>query len=56
MKDKVINIIKQVKKQSFSYGKFVANNGGTTKEQRIAAINKFLETTRNNTDKKIKNT
>ena len=51
-----MHIVKQVKKQSFSYGKFIVENYGTTREERIAAINKFLETTRNTTDKKIKNT
>ncbi len=52
MKNKVINIIKQVKHQSFSYGKFVVDNRGTTKEQRREAIKKFLETTRNTRDTK----
>ncbi len=51
-----MHIVKQVKKKSFSYGKFVVENYGATKKERMVAINKFLETTRNTTDKKIKNT
>ena len=31
---------------TFSYGKFVENNIGTTKEERIKAIHKFLKSTR----------
>ena len=56
MKTKITNIIKQIKIKTFSYGKFVINNYGTTKEQRLAAINKFLETTRYTRDKNVKNT
>jgi hypothetical protein len=57
MKTKITHTIKQIKTQAFSYGKFVVENyGTTTKDKRIAAINKFLETTRDTTDKKVKNT
>ena len=57
MKNNVRNIFKQVKSESFSYGKFLIDNKDKiTKEKRLEAIKRFLETTRNTTDKKIKNT
>lgn len=51
MKNNITNIIKQIKIKTFSYGKFFSNNYRTTKEERIAAIKQFLETTRNSKDK-----
>ena len=57
MKNNLKNIFKQVKSGSFSYGKFLIDNKDKiTKEKRLEAIKRFLETTRNTTDKKIKNT
>ena len=57
MKSNLINIFNKVKLQSFSYGKFLTDNKNKiTKETRIKAIKKILETTRNTTDKKSKNT
>ena len=57
MKNNVRNIFKQVKSQSFSYGKFLIDNKDKiTKEKRLEAIKRFLETTRNTTDKNVKNT
>lgn len=53
MKNNVRNIFKQVKSESFSYGKFLIDNKDKiTKEKRLEAIKRFLETTRNTTDKK----
>ena len=57
MKNNVRNIFKQFKSESFSYGKFLIDNKDKiTKERRLEAIKKFLETTRNTTDKNVKNT
>lgn len=57
MKNNLKNIFKQVKTESFSYGKFLIDNKDKIiKEKRLEAIKKFLETTRNTTDKNVKNT
>jgi len=39
-------LTKNTTKTTFSYGKYVENNIGTTKEERIKAIQQFLESTR----------
>ena len=42
----LLNVIKRFKPQVFSYGKFLRENPRATKEEKLKALKKFLDSTR----------